>query len=192
MKLHRPGRWRLVAAVVCGSVSPSISPAADAESPYVSMQAREIKALSPERIAGLEMGHGLGYALAAELNGYPGPKHVLELQSELELSADQLEKTETIFASMKTTAEELGRQIVAGERDLDELFSSHEIDTDSLARQVAAIAELEGRLRTAHLRAHLEMMAVLTRHQIVRYIELRGYHGGDHSLHQPGIHHEGG
>ena len=31
----------------------------------------------------------MGLALAAELNGYPGPSHVLELADKLELSAEQ-------------------------------------------------------------------------------------------------------
>ena len=31
----------------------------------------------------------MGLALAGELNGYPGPKHVLELAAELDLSEDQ-------------------------------------------------------------------------------------------------------
>ena len=48
-------------------------------SPYVGLEAREIKALSEEQRQELLDGHGMGLALAAELNHYPGPKHVLEL-----------------------------------------------------------------------------------------------------------------
>lgn len=44
-------------------------------SPYAGLPAREIKALSPEEIADLAAGRGMGLALAAELNGYPGPRH---------------------------------------------------------------------------------------------------------------------
>ena len=52
---------------------------AQSSRPYAGMQARAIKALSAEQIADLKAGRGLSLALAAELNGYPGPRHVLEL-----------------------------------------------------------------------------------------------------------------
>jgi hypothetical protein len=58
---------------------------------------RQIKALSAQEIEGLLAGEGMGFALAAELNGHPGPKHVLELASELDLSADQVAQVEAIF-----------------------------------------------------------------------------------------------
>jgi len=47
--------------------------------PYAGMQTRSIKALSDQQIADLKAGRGMGLALPAELNGYPGPIHVLEL-----------------------------------------------------------------------------------------------------------------
>ena len=159
--------------------------ASAAESPYTSLQEREIKAISQEQIEGLQTGQGMGFALAAELNGYPGPKHVLELRDDLNLTADQLRRVEAVFAEMKTSAEQLGRQIVDRERELDRHFASHAIDAETLSEQVARIAELEGRLRGAHLQAHLEMVEVLSQHQITRYIELRGYEGGEHSRHHP-------
>lgn len=51
--------------LVCG--------AASAQSPYAGMQRRPIEALSEQQIADLKAGRGRGLALAAELNGYPGP-----------------------------------------------------------------------------------------------------------------------
>jgi len=161
-----------------------------AQSPYVSLEGREIKALSPEQIAGYETGQGMGFALAAELNGFPGPKHVMELQDELALTDAQLQSTEEIFAEMNSSARDLGLQIVEQERGLDRLFASHAIDVESLAAQVTHIAELQGRLRVAHLQAHLEMMKALSEDQITRYLELRGYHGGEHQGHHPGGGHE--
>jgi hypothetical protein len=44
-----------------------------AQSPYAGMQTRPIKALSAEQVADLKAGRGMGLAMAAELNGYPGP-----------------------------------------------------------------------------------------------------------------------
>lgn len=155
------------------------------QSPYTSIQGREIKALSPEQIEGYETGQGMSLALAAEMNGYPGPKHVLEFQVELDLTDDQRQSTEAIFSEMKRSAEDLGHQIVNRERELDRLFSSHTIDVDSLGAQIERIAALQGRLRTVHLQAHLDMMGVLNEDQISQYIELRGYHGGGHQGHHP-------
>ena len=60
-----------------------------AQTPYAGMQTRSIKALSDQQIADLRAGRGMGLALAAELNGYPGPSHVLELADKLDLSPDQ-------------------------------------------------------------------------------------------------------
>jgi hypothetical protein len=39
---------------------------------YAGMQARSIKSLSEQQVADLSAGRGMGLALAAELNGYPG------------------------------------------------------------------------------------------------------------------------
>ena len=64
-----------------------IAQVAFAQSPYAGMQARSIKALSEQQIADLKAGRGMGLALAAELNGYPGPAHVLEVADQLGLSS---------------------------------------------------------------------------------------------------------
>lgn len=173
----------LALALLTGAVG------AASESPYTSLQEREIKALSQEQVAGYEAGQGMSLALAAELNGYPGPKHVLELQDELNLTEAQWRSTETIFKEMQESAADLGHQIVEHERELDRLFASHAIDTDNLGAQIERIAELHGRLRTVHLQAHLEMMEVLNEGQVTRYMELRGYHGGEHPGHHPGASH---
>ena len=58
---------------------------------------RSIKALSEQQVNELGAGRGMGLALAAELNGYPGPSHVLELADKLELSADQRAKVQRLF-----------------------------------------------------------------------------------------------
>lgn len=48
-------------------------------SPYSGTEARPVKALNEQQVADLRAGRGMGLALAAELTGYPGPSHVLEL-----------------------------------------------------------------------------------------------------------------
>src|ERR1700681_1945861 len=78
-----------------------LASAASAQTPYAGMQARPIKALSEQQLADLGAGRGMGLALAAELNGYPGPAHVLELGDALHLTAAQRARTELLFAEMK-------------------------------------------------------------------------------------------
>jgi hypothetical protein len=60
--------------------------AAEPRSPYAGQELRDVKALSNADIEAYLAGKGMGYAKAAELNSYPGPKHVLELSKELDLT----------------------------------------------------------------------------------------------------------
>lgn len=164
---------RACAALLAVAV-PSIGFAAQ-PSPYVDQTDRHIKALAPAEVQSLLAGRGMGYAKAAELNGYPGPAHVLELALALELTEQQRERSAAIHTRMETAAKALGAQIVAAEKTLDDLFSSKNADQASVRSAIERIADLQGQLRSAHLLAHLEQSAVLTPPQIARYIELRGY-----------------
>lgn len=156
--------------------------------PYAGQQTRTIKALSPEDVAGLLKGEGMGMAKAAELNGYPGPVHVLTLATQLGLTEIQRQQVTAIFERMGDAAKPLGAKVIAREQMLDQLFAKGEITPDRLAAETAAIGELQGRLRAAHLAAHLETRALLTPDQIALYQRLRGY--GDHSA--PQHHHHSG
>jgi len=162
------------------------------EQPYAGLEDRTIRALSAELIDDLLAGRGAGYALAAELNHYPGPTHVLALSDELALSAEQRTMTQEIFESMQLAAQGLGAELVDLESRLDEAFRSATIDRDSLIEITAEIARVDGELRAVHLATHLDMQDVLTPEQIGRYDELRGYApgdgeptAGDHSGHHP-------
>ncbi|MGY4293521.1 hypothetical protein ACVWXN_001616 [Bradyrhizobium sp. i1.4.4] len=75
--------------------------AANAQSsqPYAGLEQRPIKALSHQQIDDLQTGRGMGLALAAELNGYPGPSHVLELGDRLDLTPDQRIRVQGLFRS---------------------------------------------------------------------------------------------
>jgi Spy/CpxP family protein refolding chaperone len=151
------------------------APAADAASPYAGQERREIKALSDGEVRELLQGAGMGLAKAAELNRYPGPRHVLELAGELELSAEQRGATEALFAAMRAEAVALGTAIVARERELDARFAQGRMDAEALAGLTAEIGRLQGALRAAHLRAHLEMRRILSPRQSAAYDQLRGY-----------------
>src|SRR5512138_2315267 len=103
-----------------------------AASPYAGEQDRDIKALSQQDVDGYLAGQGMGFAKAAELNGYAGPKHVLELASELSLTSEQRTRTEQLFASMQSQARSLGRELVDQERALDQSFASQAVTQASL------------------------------------------------------------
>jgi Spy/CpxP family protein refolding chaperone len=143
--------------------------------PYAGQQTRPIKALSDEDIVALRNGEGMGMAKAAELNGYPGPMHVLTLAQQLGLTDNQQQQVTAIFQRMSAAAKPLGAELIAHEQTLDQLFAKGEITPDRLAAETATIAELQGRLRSVHLGAHLETRAVLNPNQIARYEQLRGY-----------------
>ena len=158
------------------------STAAIAQTPYAGMQTRPIKALSEQQVADLAAGRGMGLALAAELNGYPGPSHVLELADRLELSADQRARVQTLFDSMKSEALPIGARLLEQEAELDKQFSSHTITPDSLKASTAAVAVTQGELRQTHLKYHLSTAALLSPVQMQRYAELRGYGKGDQPM----------
>ena len=142
---------------------------------YADDTARSIKALSAEETTGLLEGRGLGLARAAELNGYPGPLHVLELADRLDLSAAQRAEAQRLYDAVQAEARSLGTQIVAMERHLDALFAGEEATPEAVDRITAHLGETRGRLRAVHLRAHVAMRAVLTTDQTAAYAHLRGY-----------------
>src|SRR5262245_30112839 len=89
---------------------------ASSQSPYTGQESCEIKALSPQEISDLLAGKGMGFAKAAELNGYPGPAHVLEPAAQLQLTPEQIARTEALFSKMQTQAVGIGQQLVEEER----------------------------------------------------------------------------
>jgi len=128
----------------------------------------------------------MGLALAAELNGYPGPMHVLEMADALDLSGQQRAKMQELFAAMKAEAIPLGERLIAQEAELDKAFAAKTVTPASLAAATDAIGTTHSALRQTHLKYHLSAVEVLTPAQIQRYSELRGYKGGmqhPHSQH---------
>lgn len=158
--------------------------------PYAGQEQREIKALSADEIRSYLAGKGAGFAKAAELNDYPGPAHVLELADSMQLSEEQKARTQSIFDAMQKEAVRQGKALVEKERDLDRLFATGKVTADSLRVTIREIGALQAEVRRAHLQAHLEQQAVLTKTQIAKYNELRGYvskngqtHGGHSQNH---------
>ena len=144
-------------------------------SAYAGEQNRSIKALSESDIASLQAGAGMAYAKAAELNGYPGPAHVMELKRQLKLSDQQRTATEALMASHQKQARVLGLQLIEAERALDVVFSSKTADASSVAAMAQRIGAVQAQLRAEHLQTHLKQTALLSPAQIASYQTLRGY-----------------
>jgi Spy/CpxP family protein refolding chaperone len=144
-------------------------------SPYVGQEGRDIKSLSAREVRGILAGEGMGLARAAELNGYPGPMHVLELARPLALSAEQRQRTEQLMQAHKIAVRALGAQLVEAERDLDRAFAARTVDARVVETLTARIGTLQARIRASHLTTHLTQTAILTPEQVERYGVLRGY-----------------
>jgi hypothetical protein len=158
-------------------------------SPYAGEQARTIKALSEGDIAQLLNGHGMGLARAAELNSYPGPRHVLDLADELHLDSAQVTELNRLFDGMKAAALPLGRALVDRETELDRLFTEHTATAEKVLALTREIGRLQGELRAVHLNTHVATVAVLRPHQVARYDVLRGYAANTPAVHDPAQHH---
>jgi hypothetical protein len=146
-----------------------------AQTPYAGLQSRSIKALSDQQVADLRAGRGMGLALAAELNGYPGPSHLLELADRLGLSDAQRSSTRNMFEAMKSETIRIGERLIAQEAALDRLFADHVITPEKLSAATAEIGATQAELRAAHLKYHLSTVALLEPSQIQQYSVMRGY-----------------
>lgn len=147
------GRGMIAALLAACALAVPVS-AETPDAPYAVQQSRAIKKLSDEDIAALRAGNGMGLAKAAELNGYPGPAHVLALADRLQLTAAQRQEVAAIHARMGAGARPLGEAVIA-----------------------------HGRLRAVHLAAHLSTRALLSPEQIALYQQLRGYGEGMPAMH---------
>ena len=167
------------------SKTASVEEQSSIHSPYYGQESRGIKALSQKDVEGLLTGAGTpfgGMAKPAELNGYPGPRHVLDAieAGEFNVTPEQKDKIAALFEEMRAQAVQVGEKIVATEQELDDAFSGGTITDDYLQEKTVSSANLYGDLRAVHLQYHLAMMDVLTPEQVLAYNELRGYvTGGD-------------
>jgi Spy/CpxP family protein refolding chaperone len=173
------GALLAAAALVVAMPAPASDTPAPPPSPYAAQATVAIKALTAEEVDDLLAGRGMGFAKAAELNHYPGPRHVLDLGEKLALTPGQRGRTERLFAGVQAAAQELGRRLVTAEAALDALFAAGRADEAAVARQVGEVARLQGELRATHLSAHLEMRRILAPEQVALYDRLRGYAPAD-------------
>ena len=176
---------RLIIAATLTLVSATYIAASTLTSPYAGEEARVIKSLSAKDIDDLFNGRGWGLARPAELNGVPGPAHLLEMKSEINLSAEQVSAIEVIWSEMNQNARRLGEHYVALERELNEQFATGQITSDTLKTLLLKIATVQTELRYTHLFAHLQASPILKPAQVALYNRLRGYSSDDPCLNIP-------
>lgn len=121
----------------------------------------------------VERGEGFGMALVADRNGFPGPRHILDLRQELQLTPAQEQQVQLLYDRMHADALAVGQELLAKETELERLFASGAQDTAAAQRLVQESAALRGKLRWVHLSAHLQARALLTAEQRARYQALR-------------------
>ena len=149
------------------------------KSSYTGQEKRDIKSLSESDIEELRNGRGWGLAKAAELNGVPGPVHLLEMQEELSLSQVQTEQIKTLYQEMQQQAVPLGIKLIEFENELNTQFAERTINEKSLRGLLEEIGQTKAQLRYVHLSAHLKTPHILTDEQIDLYNKLRGYFSDD-------------
>jgi Spy/CpxP family protein refolding chaperone len=178
--------WTLSVLLAGGPALAQHHQTASPQMPYSGLETRPIKALSSDQIADLRAGRGMGLALSAELNGYPGPIHALEHAAALALTDEQRTRVQSLYEAMRAEAVPLGERLISQEADLDRLFAERAITPTSLDRTTAEIGRTEAALRAAHLKYHIAMLDVLTPDQVRHYAELRGYRASNRLMHGHG------
>ena len=155
------------------------------KSKYIGQEKRDIKSLSSEDIKELRAGAGWGLAKAAELNGLPGPKHILEMKKEIELTAEQEKMVIALYKDMNKEAIGLGNKLIEYEEELNNRFAERNIDEKMLDELLGKISETYKSLRFTHLSAHLKTPSILRENQIEKYNKLRGYSSDDPCVNIP-------
>ena len=146
-----------------------------ARSPYAGLAIDTASTMTLENADQLRRGEGMGLALVAELNGYPGPKHAIELADMIGLSEGQVTRLEAVREAMTAQAIDAGAEILESEADLTALFQDGAADEAAVAALTLHIGRITGRLRAIHLQAHVKTRALLTQDQLRAYDEHRGY-----------------
>lgn len=153
----------------------SLTHATPHTSPYAGQEQREIKTLATDDINDLQNGRGWGLAKAAELNGFPGPIHILQMKREIHLNKEQEQKIIELYEKMKQQAIPLGNRLIQLEKELNQLFANKLITDDLLREKLDTIMDVRKQLRFVHLSAHLQTPSILTSQQVEQYNQLRGY-----------------
>ena len=128
----------------------------------VSLRAQTIP---PDREV-LEKGEGGGMVSYAGINGYPGPRRILEMESKLYLSEEQQKDIQALCDGVQESAREKGDAIIKKEEQLESMFRSGKANESDVKKLSGEIAQLRGELRALHMIAHIEARKILTKEQL--------------------------
>ena len=142
------------------------------QSQHAATQMQQHHSCLEEERASMERGEGFGMAMAADHNGYPGPRHVLDMAADLHLTAEQRAAMQKIFAEMHEKAVARGKEMFEAEARLDQMFRDARPEAD-LREQAFRVDSIHAELRWIHLSAHLAAQKVLSVEQIAQYTRLR-------------------
>ena len=118
-------------------------------------------------------GYAFGMAFAADRNGYPGPRHILELKTQLGLTADQEAKVTELMHAMLAESRPKGARLLEAERRLERLYADGVADEASVRAAVAEAERARSELRLAHLLIHLRARDLLSREQRDAYRKIQ-------------------
>jgi hypothetical protein len=102
--------------------------------PYAGQQNNSVRGLTEAEIANLREARGMGLARPADINGYPGPVHVIELSDALSLTTEQRDTVAMLYQQMRAEAIPIGEQILAQYGALESSFHERTVTVDALAR----------------------------------------------------------
>ena len=165
----------ILALSVCLPISALAQHSHGTQTPYAGLQTRAIKSLSENDIKELRQGGGWGLALPAELNGMPGPVHLVELKDRIPLTAEQVQKAQALVQDMRLAAIPAGERLIKAEAALEAAFAGGSVDESSLRALLSEASSARSDLRFIHLSQHLKTVQFLRPEQIKQYNVLRGY-----------------
>jgi Spy/CpxP family protein refolding chaperone len=134
---------------------------------------RQMQAMLDETDRVIAQGLGAGMAFAADQNGYPGPRHVLELKDQLKLTSAQEARVIALQTAMFADARPKSVRLLDAEARLRRLFAEGVADETRVRAVVAEIERARTEVRLVHLLTHLETRALLTEDQRRAYHEAR-------------------
>src|SRR4051812_9466903 len=155
-------------AVVPAFAQHGVHHAPGADAPH-----RRMQAMQEESDRVVAQGLGAGMAFAADQNGYPGPRHVLELKDRLRLTPEQEARVTALETAMFADARPKSARLLDAEARLRRLFADGAADDARVRAAVADAERARADVRLVHLLAHLETRAILTDAQRRLYHDAR-------------------
>lgn len=120
-------------------------------------------------------GHEYGLGRSAAVHHFPSPVTVLTLTPQLVLFQDQSDPVKAIVERTRAKVVELGRQLVDQETKIDHALEAEEPDQAALEVMIRESARLQGELRLAHIKAHVDTKKLLRPDQLTRYGAMSGH-----------------